>query len=259
MHDTPKNTITFRVWGRYAMFTDPLTRVGGEKCSYHLPTYEALKGIAKSIYWKPTFIWYIDRVRVMKRIRTQTKGMKPMDYMSGGNTLAIYTFLTGDPDSEGKNPCVEYQVQAHFEWNLHRPELAKDRNDGKHFEVAKRSLDRGGRQDISLGTRDCQGYVEPCVFGEGEGAYDNAGELQYGLMFHSFDYPDETGTDRLVRNLWRPKLENGILDFPRPDDPNQILKSDLRAMGTKEFGTGKTIRSADAELDEHRACIGGSN
>jgi CRISPR-associated protein Cas5d len=86
------------------MFTDPLTRVGGEKCSYHLPTYEALKGIAKSIYWKPTFIWFIDQVRVMKRIRTQTKGMKPMDYVSGGNTLAIYTFLTGDLDPETKEP-----------------------------------------------------------------------------------------------------------------------------------------------------------
>jgi len=88
LHNTPKNTIEFRVWGRYAMFTDPLTRVGGEKCSYHLPTYEALKGIAKSIYWKPTFIWYIDQVRLMKRIRTQTKGVKPLDY-GGGNTLAM--------------------------------------------------------------------------------------------------------------------------------------------------------------------------
>ena len=97
MHSTPKNTIEFRAWGRYAMFTDPLTRVGGEKCSYHVPTYEALKGIAKSIYWKPTLIWVIDAVRVMKRIRTQTKGTKPLDFSGGGNSLAIYTFLTGDP------------------------------------------------------------------------------------------------------------------------------------------------------------------
>ena len=171
MHNTAKNTIEFRVWGRYAMFTDPLTRVGGEKCSYHLPTYEALKGIAKSIYWKPTFIWYIDQVRVMKRIRTQTKGVKPLDY-GGGNTLAIYTYLTGDPDSETTEQRVEYQVRAHFEWNEHRPELERDRNDGKHFEIAKRSLERGGRQDIFLGTRECQGYVEPCEFGSGEGECD---------------------------------------------------------------------------------------
>src|ERR1039458_895500 len=34
-------------------------------CSYHVPTYEALKGIAKSTYWKPTFVLVIcDRVWV---------------------------------------------------------------------------------------------------------------------------------------------------------------------------------------------------
>ena len=70
MNDTRYKGIEFKVWARHALFTDPLTRIGGEKCSYHLPTYEALKGIAKSIYWKPTFIWVIDEVRIMKRIRT---------------------------------------------------------------------------------------------------------------------------------------------------------------------------------------------
>ena len=50
-----RNSIEFTVRAHHALFTDPLTRIGGEKCSYHVPTYEALKGIAKSIYWKPTF------------------------------------------------------------------------------------------------------------------------------------------------------------------------------------------------------------
>jgi CRISPR-associated protein Cas5d len=237
------------------MFTDPLTRVGGEKCSYHLPTYEALKGIAKSIYWKPTFIWYIDEVRVMKRIRTQTKGMKPLDYVSGGNTLAIYTFLTGDPDPETQQPGVEYQVRAHFEWNEHRPELKNDRNDGKHFEIAKRSLERGGRQDIFLGTRDCQGYVEPCVFGSGAGAYDNAGELQYGLMFHSFDYPDETGENKLASNFWDPKLVDGVIDFHRPGARH--LKKEIRAMSPKHFGVDKNLRYVETEAQEYAVSIGG--
>lgn len=177
------------------MFTDPLTRVGGEKCSYHLPTYEALKGICKSIYWKLTLIWYVDSVRLMRRIRTQTRGMKPLEYVSGGNTLAIYTYLTGDARSSTPvdltdGAGVEYQVRAHFEWNLHHPALAADRVEGKHFSIAQRSLERGGRQDIFLGTRDCHGYVAPCRFGDGAGAYDSDGAVDYSLMFHSFDYPD---------------------------------------------------------------------
>ena len=237
------------------MFTDPLTRVGGEKCSYHLPTYEALKGIVKSIYWKPTIVWTIDQVRVMKRIRTQTKGMKPLDYVSGGNTLAIYTYLTGDQDAITQEPGVEYQVQAHFEWNIHRPELEKDRNDGKHFEIAKRSLERGGRQDVFLGTRDCQGYVEPCVFGSGDGAYDGAGELQYGLMFHSFDYPDETGENKLASNFWDPKLVDGVIDFHRSDA--RWLKKEIRAMAPKHFGMGENLQYVETEAQEYAASIGG--
>ena len=51
------NTITLHVWGRYALFSDPITRVGGEKFSYPVPTYQAVKGILESVYWKPTFIW----------------------------------------------------------------------------------------------------------------------------------------------------------------------------------------------------------
>ena len=53
----------------------------------------------------------------------------------------------------------------------------------------------------------------PCIFGEGKGAYDDAGELQYGLMFHSFDYPDETGENKLASIFWDPKLVNGSLIF----------------------------------------------
>lgn len=217
------------------MFTDPLTRIGGEKCSYHVPTYEALKGIAKSIYWKPTFIWVIDEVRVIKRIRTQTKGTKPLEF-GGGNTLAIYTFLAD----------VEYQIKAHFIWNPHRPELADDRIDAKHHCVAKRMLDRGGRQDIFLGTRDCQGYVEPCEFGSGPGHHDNAGELGFGLTFHGFDYPDETGENKLQARFWRPTMVNGVIRF---DSPEQcISRKFIRDMKPKNFKVGKNIVGVDVEV-----------
>ena len=234
-----RNSIEFSVTARHALFTDPLTRIGGEKCSYHIPTYEALKGIAKSIYWKPTFIWIIDEVRVMKRIRTQTKGTKPLKFSSGGNDLAIYTFLAD----------VEYQVRAHFEWNTHRSELEEDRVEGKHFDIALRMLERGGRQDIFLGTRDCQGYVEPCAFGSGSGAYDGEGELAYGLMFHGFDYPDETGDGKLHARFWRPTMVDGCIRFVRPDNQEHIVRKFVREMDTKKFGNGK-LRSVDAEAAE---------
>lgn len=218
-----KNSISFIVHGRYALFSDPVTRVGGEKCSYHIPTYEALKGIAKSIYWKPTFTWIIDRVRIMKPFRTQTKGMKPLKYHEAGNDLSIYTYLVD----------VAYKVDAHFEWNMHRPELAQDRNEGKHYEIARRMLARGGRQDIFLGTRECQGYVEPCVFSEDIGHYDELEELSFGLMFHGFDYPDEIGQPEFYARFWYPAMKNGIITFPRPETCE--LRKFIRPMRGKVF------------------------
>lgn len=201
------NIVEFKVHGRTALFTDPLTKIGGEKCSYHIPTYEALKGIISSVYWKPTFMWIIDKVRIMNPIRTQTKGMKPIKYYGGGNDLSIYTYLTD----------VEYQVQAHFEWNFHRDDMEKDRNDMKHWIVAKRMVGRGGRRDVFLGTRECQGYVESCTFSEGKGFYDDSGEIAYGLMFHGFDYPDEIGAGEMYSRFWRPKMINGVVCFDRPE------------------------------------------
>ena len=238
-----RNSIEFRLWGRYALFTDPLTRIGGEKCSYHIPTYEALKGILKSIYWKPTLIWVVDEVRVMKRIRTQTKGTKPQEF-SGGNSLAIYTFLSD----------VEYQVRAHFEWNTHRQELAADRIEGKHYDIAKRMLERGGRQDIFLGTRDCQGYVEPCEFDSGIGELDADGELGFGLMFHSFDYPDETGENKLYTRSWSPTMVNGVIRFDRPEDCK--VRKFVRDMSPKAFGVSTNQRAVDEEADDLASQLG---
>ena len=229
-----KNDISFKLWGRYALFTDPVTKTGGEKCSYHVPTYEAIKGVLKSIYWKPTIVWVVDRIRIINPIRTQTKGTKPLVW-GGGNSLAIYTFLHE----------VEYQVQAHFEWNEFRPELKQDRIDGKHFNIVRRMLEKGGRQDIFLGTRDCQGYVEPCRFGEGPGFYDQIDELSFGLMFHSFGYPDETGNNQLISRFWQAAMKEGILYFPRPEacDKQRVI----RKMEPKPFGMEKNVRPADKE------------
>lgn len=225
-----RNTVEFVVLGKYALFSDPITKVGGEKFSYQVPTYQALKGILESVYWKPTFIWYIDAVRVMKKIQTQSKGMRPILFSPSGdkkNDLAIYTYL--------KDVC--YQVRAHFDWNYTRPDLEVDRNENKHHNIAKRMIERGGRRDIFLGTRECQGYVKPCVFGEGEGFYDNYGEINFGVMVHGFDYPDETGKDELTVRLWKNVImKDGIIEFPLPfENSQEIERKFIKEMKMKAF------------------------
>ena len=96
-----RNTIEYRVSGRYALFSDPVCRMGGEKLSYPVPTYQALKGITESCYWKPSILWIIDAVRVLNPVRTENKGIRPISYESAGNTLSIYTYLI-EPVYEGR-------------------------------------------------------------------------------------------------------------------------------------------------------------
>lgn len=222
------NQVEFKVYGPYALFTDPVTKIGGEKFSYQVPTYQALKGIIESVYWKPTFVWVIDRVRIMNLIQTESQGVRPIEY-GGGNTLSYYTYL--------KN--VEYRVQAHFEWNDNRPELAKDRNENKHFFIAKRMIERGGRRDIFLGTRECQGYVEPCAFDEGESAYKTVPELAFGLMYHGITYPDEAkrkeDQGKMTVRFWQPVMRYGIIEFIRPEDCT--ITKPIKDMQMKKFGT----------------------
>lgn len=227
------NIVTFKVWGKYALFTDPLTKIGGEKFSYPIPTYEALKGVLSSVYWKPTIVWTIEKVRIMKRIQTQTRSAKPLNFdgiypsakdpakkQTAFNTLAIYTYLYD----------VEYQVQAHFDWNFHRKDMEQDRNDKKHVCVARRMIERGGRRDVFLGTRECQAYVAPCSFGEDSGAYDNTENVPFGLMFHGFDYPDEFGKNEFRARFWRPEIVKGIVEFKKPEECDPKLIKTVRPM-----------------------------
>jgi len=231
-----RNSVEFCVEGPYALFTDPLTRIGGEKLTYQVPTYQAIKGIVESVYWKPTLLFYVDEIRVLKPIRMESKGVRPIDY-GGGNTLANYTYLRD----------VKYQVRAHFEFNPHRPDLEYDRNENKHHNILLRSLKAGGRRDIFLGTRECQAYVEPCVFGEGEGYYDGYGEIHLGTMVHGINYPDETGRDRLEVRLWQPVMKNGYIKFDRPEDCTRVR--DISEMKPKPFGASN-LTSADELLEQ---------
>ena len=222
-----RNTVEFQVSGEYALFSDPVTRVGGEKFSYQIPAYEAVKGILQSVYWKPTFCWLIDELRVMKPIQTETKAIRPIAY-NGGNDLAYYTYL--------KDVC--YQVRAHFVWNENRPELEHDRNENKHHHIARRMIERGGRRDVFLGTRECQGYVEPCEFGSGDGYYDTPPrELAFGFMYHGITYADEAVLEedrgKMTVRFWNPVMKNGYITFLHPEECEK--KRHIHEMEIKKF------------------------
>lgn len=236
-----ENKITFKVTGRYALFTDPVTKIGGEKSALMIPTYEALKGICSSIYWKPSIIWYIDRLCIVNPIKTESKSIRPIKY-SGGNDLAYYTYLVD----------VSYIVTAHFEFNRNRMDLQRDFNENKHYFIAKRSLEKGGRRDVFLGTRECQGYVEPCTFSNVESCYQFTPLMEFGLQFHSFVYPDESGTNELIAKFWTPKMQNGVIEFIKPTDCTR--ERIIRKMSPKIFD-----ETNFSDVDETMSFYGGED
>lgn len=247
------NFVEFEVYGDYGLFSEPLTRVGGEKFTYQVPTYEAMKGVMQSVYWKPTIIWIIDKIRVLNPIQTETKGIRPIKYNSNKNDLSYYTYL---------KDC-RYQVKAHFIWNENRPELEADRNENKHHNIAKRMIIKGGRRDIFLGCRECQAYVEPCNFGEGEGFYDNIDELSFGLMYHGITYPDEAYSEetkgKMTVNFWNPIMKKGIIDYCLP---SECIHKTVRNMEMKKFENKyQNFETAEqmmkkTELEVENECLG---
>ena len=238
-----ENILSFRVYGRKALYTDPITRVGGEKLSYPVPTFEAVKGIAESILWKPTIRLVPLRIRVMNPIRMRSEGIRPIAY-NGGNTLSQYTYLAD----------VDYQVEFRFVWNEARPDLMHDRNENKYFFMFKRMIEKGGRRDVFLGTRECQAYIEPCIFGEGQGYYDKKSEseddsvIDFGVMLHGVDYPDEVGGDELRVRLWNCAMKNGIIEFVSPEECTMVRT--IRKAEKKTFMLGTNLEPIEDTVKE---------
>ncbi|MGN1468089.1 MAG: type I-C CRISPR-associated protein Cas5c [Ruminococcus sp.] len=226
-----KNEFSFLVSGDLALFSDPITRIGGEKSTLPIPTYAALIGVMKSIYWKPTLMYIIDSVKIINPIRTVSKGIRPIKYNKPENDLAMYTYLSE----------VAYAVKAHFIWNENHPELEADRNEDKHYKIIKRMIVKGGRRDVFLGTRECQAYVEPCDFESVKSFYDDKSnsEISFGLMYHSIIYADEAVNDedkgKLTVCFHTPVMKNGQIDFIKPEDCT--IKRHIKNGSIKKFGT----------------------
>lgn len=89
--NTPYKYLDFHVWGDYALFSNPITSLSGELCSYQVPTFSALRGITESIYWKPTISWRPVSVRIMNPIRFEARSRKLPNYYGPGCDLGYRT------------------------------------------------------------------------------------------------------------------------------------------------------------------------
>lgn len=87
------NRIVMKVYGKYALFTDPMTKIGGEKSSMMIPSYETLKGIVCGNYWKPSIDWIIESVKVLNQFVQKEKESDRLSIMEEMIFLIIHICL----------------------------------------------------------------------------------------------------------------------------------------------------------------------
>lgn len=225
-----------KIYGDRALITSPESKSGGEKMSAMIPTREMLRGIVDANYFKPVLKNVVDEVRVMHKIESYTQGTRLL-LKNGKADLSAYTYL--------QEVC--YYIKFHFEWNDARDDLKGDRNFNKHEAITARSLKRGGRRPIFLGTSECAGYIEELTVEQYEndpGYYDDK-TLGFGLMFNEFVYPMEPGG--MLQAIYAPiNMKNGRIDYNALE--GQGILRDVR---NYDFKVPTQTKTVDEELEDY--------
>lgn len=227
-----------RIRGDLALFTNPATKGGSERSSYSTPTRQALQGIVDGIYHKPTFTNVVTEVKVINQIQTELHGVRALlhDYSAD---LSYISYLSD----------VEYLVKFYFIWNENRQDLIQDRLPNKHEAIMERSIRKGGRRDIFLGTRECLGLVDEISQEEYEEArsYYQDVSIDLGIMFHSFAYPTDKSTP-LRSYFTKTVMENGVVKFK--DQSECEIVNNLSSYAFKTPGKVKSVEEEYAEYED---------
>lgn len=225
-----------RVRGDRALFTNPATKGGSERSSYSVPTRQALQGIVDGIYHKPTFTNVITEVKIVNQIQTELHGVRALlhDYSAD---LSYVSYLSD----------VEYLVKFHFIWNESREDLIQDRQANKHEAIMERSIRKGGRRDVFLGTRECFALVDKISQEEYDNcpSYYDGFSIDLGIMFHSFAYPIDKKTP-LKSYFAKTVMENGVIKFKSQKECEIV-----NTLSSYAFKLPSQIKSVDDEFNEY--------
>lgn len=164
--------------------------------AYLAPTYSTLRYLCECIYWTPDVEWMIDQVRIMNHINMNRQ--------------------------TGALSDVRYQVKAHMVWNGNgKGDNASVADTGRILSIAQRALKKGGRREAYMGkstpSDEFLATIQPCSFGESEGAYDLIPEIRLGEMFHSTSYPSQE-TDEKTFHFFDCVVREGVIDFPKVEE-----------------------------------------
>ncbi len=209
--------IRLHVWGERACFTRPEMKV--ERVSYDVPTPSAARGILEAIHWKPQIAWIVDRIHVLRPIRTQTFRRNEVGSRASA-TLAARALksrnlqgvgLAADQDRQQRAATiltdVAYVIEAHF---VLTPR-GKDEDPAKHAAMFTRRAAAGQCfHRPCLGAREFP--AEFALIAEGHPLPettlpDRDRDRDLGWMLHDIDFADGR-----TSRFFRARLAGGVLD-----------------------------------------------
>lgn len=218
--------IRLKVWGDYALFTRPETKV--ERVSYDVMTPSAARGILDSIHFKPAIRWHIDAVHVLRPIEFQSIRRNEVGHkapagkirsaMKRGDLEGLSILVDDDRQQRASSVLVRpaYVIEAHFEMTLR---AGPEDNEGKHLDIFNRRAARGQCfHQPCLGTREFTAHFELLNPNEPmPEAIDESRDL--GLMLYDIDH-DAPG---LPSMFFRAKMEKGVVRIPHPSS-REVLR-----------------------------------
>lgn len=207
--------IVLEVWGDFACFTDPASKV--ERRSYPVPTPSAVRGILSALYSKPPeFYWQVIRIEVLSPIRYIS--FKRNEVKSTVKDTPIYADEDRTQRQTQALRDVRYRITAEI---CPRPDFRGTVE--QLYAQAMRRI-RGGKTfyQPSLGLREFVAYFE-----ESDGSRPPIQEsMDLGLMVYDvFDLHDWAVRKKAkpCLSLYHARMENGVIEVPPYDSP-EVLK-----------------------------------
>lgn len=220
----------------YALFTRPELKV--ERVSYDVPTPSALEGLIKSIYWKPSVRYKIDRIVVFNPVRfinirrneVKNKVMlsKVKQQINGTGSPEIIASEERSQRASMLLKDVKYGIEFHFELTGLKSDQA-DECEEKHYNILKRRLEKGQcfRQPC-LGCKEfavkrielVEDFDLSGVSSELAGDID-LGYMLYGLRFEdggmpkNGDWDNPVFSDNAEALYYRPHMVDGVIDVKK--------------------------------------------
>ena len=211
------NEITMEVWGDFACFSRPESKV--ERLTYPVMTPSAARGILSAVYSKPVeFYWQVRRIEVLKPIKYMS--FKRNEVINSKIGRKLGPMLVEDDRTQRQTVIlkdVRYRITAEI---IPRKDFRGTAN--QLYEQAQRRI-RNGKCFFqpSLGMRE---FV--CYFSESTDAAPVNENIDLGIMLYDvFDLHKYEVTPKAEPfvSLFHAELKNGILEVP-PYDSELVLK-----------------------------------